>query len=172
MKLFPKEYIESIWQYDFEKAYASGKKLILFDIDNTVAPHGAPASEETVKQFLRIKKLGFRFMAISNNNEERVKKFAEKVRADYVFDAEKPSAKGYEEAIKKAGVSKAEALFFGDQIFTDILGANRAGIDCVLVKPIDRKTDEIQIKFKRLLERPVIRAYFRHKHLAINDYFS
>ena len=56
-------------------------------------------------------------------------------------------------------------FFFGDQIFTDIWGANRAGIDSVLVKPVDKSTDEIQIVFKRFLEKPFIKAFFQRKGL-------
>ena len=56
--------------------------------------------------------------------------------------------------MKKMGTDAGETLFVGDQIFTDIWGANRAGMDTILTDPVDRSTDEIQIVIKRFLERP------------------
>ena len=169
--LFPAEYSASVSGYDFDAAYAAGKRLILFDIDNTFVPHGAPADEKTKELFKKLKEKGFRFCGISNNKEPRVRMFCDAVGVPYVFNAGKPAKGGYLEALRKCGAKPDEALFFGDQIFTDIWGANRAGIDSVLVKPIDRGTDEIQIRLKRLLEKPVIKAFFREKGLAIYDYF-
>ena len=71
-----------------------------------------------------------------------------------MYDAGKPGTRGYLEAMKKMGISAAETLFVGDQIFTDIWGANRAGMDTILTNPVDRSTDEIQIVVKRFLEKP------------------
>ena len=78
-----------------------------------------------------------------------MKPFADQVRSGYVYDAGKPGTRGYLEAMKKMGISAAETLFVGDQIFTDIWGANRAGMDTILTNPVDRSTDEIQIVVKR-----------------------
>ena len=72
-------------------------------------------------------------------------------------------------ACEEMGLSPAQVCFIGDQIFTDILGANRAGIKSVLVRPINRSTDEIQIFFKRFLEKPVIKAFLKEKKLAGKD---
>lgn len=169
--LFPSDYVASIFDYDFDGAYRRGKRLVIFDIDNTFVPHGAPADEESLAFISELKEKGFAFCAVSNNKEPRVKMFCDAAGVPYIYDAGKPSAGGYLAAAKKAGVSREQSIFFGDQIFTDILGANRAGIESVLVKPVDRSTDEIQIRLKRLLEKPVVRAFFRQKNLAIGDYF-
>ena len=56
--------------------------------------------------------------------------------------------------------TKENTLFIGDQIFTDVLGANRAGLYTIMVKPIHPK-EEIQIVLKRYLERIVLFFYFR-----------
>ena len=77
----------------------------------------------------------------------------------YIYKANKPSVKGYEEAMKIMGTDKGTTLFVGDQIFTDILGANRTGIRTVMVKPILKWKEEIQIIFKRLLEAVVLLGY-------------
>lgn len=170
--MFPSEYSDSFYSYDFESAYRAGRRLILFDIDNTMVPHGAPPDERCQSKVRELKSLGFKLCAVSNNKEPRVSSFCSELELPYVFDAGKPAAKGYRSAMKKCGMTEAETIFFGDQIFTDILGALHAGIHCVLVRPIDRSTDEIQIRFKRILEKPVITAYFREKGLAIREYFN
>ena len=171
MRLYPDEYIKRISDYDFEGAYRAGKRLVLFDIDNTIVPHGYPADQRAEELFERLKAAGFRLCAVSNNKEPRVKMFCDSLKVPYIFSAGKPKPDGYERAMSLCCAEREETIFFGDQIFTDIIGANNAGIHSVLVKPIDRKTDEIQIKIKRFLEKPVVIAFFRHKKLAIDDYF-
>ena len=168
---FPSEYISSFYDYDFEAAYQGGRRLILFDIDNTLVPHGAPPDIRCRKRVTELKSMGFKLCAVSNNKEPRVRSFCEELKLPYIYNADKPSTKGYKRAMRNCGANRDETMFFGDQIFTDIMGARRAGIYSVLVKPIDRRTDEIQIKLKRFLEKPVLRVYFREKGLAIADYF-
>ena len=162
---FPKGYVHSIYEYDFDRAYAEGKRLILFDVDTTPVPHGAPADEKAKELIRSLKEKGFSFCSVSNNKEPRVKSFCDELGVPYVHKAGKPSAGGYRKAMELYGAAPSETLFFGDQIFTDIWGANRAGIDSVLVKPVDKSTDEIQIVFKRFLEKPFIKAFFQRKGL-------
>ena len=171
MKLYPDDYVGRITDYDFDAAYVRGKRAVLFDIDNTLVPHGAPADEDIKRFFGRLSARGFRVCAVSNNKEPRVRSFCEAVGAPYICQAGKPMADGYRRALKGLEASAMEAVSFGDQISTDIIGANLAGIESVLVRPVDRSTDEIQIKFKRIFEKPIIKAFFRSKKLAINDYF-
>lgn len=172
MRIYPDDYVISAADYDFKKAYDDGKRAVLFDIDNTIVPHGAPSDENAEKLFFKLREIGFKLCAVSNNKEPRVKSFCEKSGIPYVYKAGKPKKDGYLRALDILNVKSKDAIFFGDQIFTDIIGANRAGVYSILVKPIDRKTDEIQIKLKRILEKPIIMSFFRHKKLAIKEYFS
>ena len=75
---FPDRYIASTYVIDFEKLYEKGVRGLIFDIDNTLVPHGAPADKRAVELFARLKKIGFRCCLISNNQEPRVKMFNEK----------------------------------------------------------------------------------------------
>lgn len=170
--MFPSEYVRSIYEYDFGKAYSDGMRLVLFDIDNTLVPHGAPADARSIELIDKLKRTGFVLSAVSNNKEPRVKMFCDAAGVPYVCNAGKPGTRGYLEAIGRSGCKTEETIFFGDQIFTDIIGADRAGIHSVLVRPIDRGTDEIQIKLKRFIEKPVITAFFKEKGIAIGDYFN
>ena len=134
-----------------KKLYNDGYRGILFDIDNTLVPHGAPADERAIALFKKLKQIGFTTCLISNNKEPRVKSFCDKVDSDYIFKAGKPLPGGYEEGIRKMKTTKENTLFIGDQIFTDVLGANRAGLYTIMVKPIHPK-EEIQIVLKRYIE--------------------
>lgn len=154
--LYPKKIIASVYELDWETISRTYHGVI-FDIDNTLVPHGAPADEKAQALFARIHGLGMRTMLVSNNGEARVKPFAKKVDTQYVYKAGKPKKGGYEEAMRRMGTTREDTLFIGDQIFTDVWGANRAGICSMLTKPIDPSTDEIQIVIKRWFERPFIR---------------
>ena len=159
---YPDEYLESTYIIDFDKLYRDGYRGVIFDIDNTLVPHGAPADERAVKLFERLRAIGLDYCLISNNQEPRVKPFAEKVQSKYVFNAHKPSTKNYIKAMELMHTDRGNTVFIGDQLFTDVWGANRAGIRTILVKPIDPK-EEIQIVLKRYLERIVLWAYERKK---------
>ena len=158
--LYPDEYMDSTYAIDFKKLYKDGYRGILFDIDNTLVPHGAPADERAIALFKELKQIGFTTCLISNNKEPRVKSFCDKVASAYIFKAGKPLPGGYEEGIRKMKTTKENTLFIGDQIFTDVLGAKRAGLYTIMVKPIHPK-EEIQIVLKRYLERIVLFFYFR-----------
>ena len=74
--------------------------------------------------------------------------FAKKVNSPYIYKGGKPSVKGYEKAMKVMGTGRETTFFVGDQLFTDVWGANRAGLYSILVRPINPK-EEIQIVLKR-----------------------
>lgn len=160
-RFYPDECRESVYTMDFEGYYQEGYKGILFDIDNTLVPHGAPSQKKAEQLFEKLRKIGFDTCLISNNKEPRVKPFADAVKSKYIFNADKPSAKNYIKAMKIMGTTAENTLFVGDQIFTDVYGAKKAGIHSVLVKPIHPK-EEIQIVLKRKLEKIVLTSYNRH----------
>ena len=149
---------DSVYKLDFEGLYVKGYRGIIFDIDNTLVPHGAPADKQAIRLFKRLHRLGFETMLLSNNKEPRVKPFADLVKSKYVFDAHKPSRKNYRKAMELMNTDVTTTYFIGDQIFTDVYGANRTGIPSILVKPIHPK-EEIQIVLKRKLEKIVLFFY-------------
>ena len=160
-KFYPDCWIDSAYEVDYEKLYAEGYRGIIYDVDNTLGPHGAPADERAVRLFERLHQIGFSVMLLSNNKEPRVKSFAEDVKyAGYIFKADKPSPKGYEKAMERMGTNRTNTFFIGDQLFTDVWGAKNAGLRNFLVKPIDPK-EEIQIVIKRRLEWIVLWFYER-----------
>ena len=161
-KLYPTKYLDSSYSIDYEQLYRSGIRGLIYDIDNTLGEHGMPATERAIKLFEQLRSIGFDTCLISNNKEPRVKPFADAVGSKYVYDAHKPSRKNYIRAMELMGTDTGNTYFIGDQIFTDVYGANRAGIPSILVKPIHPK-EEIQIVLKRKLEKIVLFCYKRRK---------
>lgn len=164
-RFFPDRYVASTYVIDFEKLYEEGYRGLIFDIDNTLVPHGAPADARAIALFDRLKKIGFKCCLISNNQEPRVKMFNEPIQVDYVYNAYKPSTKNYRKAMEIMGTDETNSVFIGDQLFTDVWGAKRTGISNILVKPIHPK-EEIQIVLKRYLEKIVLYFYARSKKQA------
>lgn len=159
---FPDDFVASTYVIPFEKLYEEGYRGLIFDIDNTLVPHGAPADERAKKLFARLKEIGFDCCLLSNNQESRVQMFNEEIQVHYIYDAHKPSVKNYQKAMELMETDLHSTIFIGDQLFTDVWGAKRAGIRTILVKPIHPK-EEIQIVLKRQLEKIVLYFYMRQK---------
>ena len=155
---FPDEYMASAYVIPFEELYKEGYRGVIFDIDNTLVMHGAPADDRAKKLFAELKKMGYAFCLLSNNQEPRVKMFNEEIGAYYIYNAHKPSTKNYVKAMELMGTNKENTLFVGDQLFTDVWGAKRATIRNILVKPIHPK-EEIQIVLKRIPEKLILFVY-------------
>jgi len=157
---YPGEYLNSTYLIDFDKLYIDGYRGLIFDIDNTLVEHGVAADLRVIDLFKKLRKIGFSTCLISNNQEPRVKPFADKVKTMYVSNAHKPSTTNYIKAMRLMDTNKQNSIFIGDQLFTDVWGANRAGIRTILVKPIGKK-EEIQIVLKRFFEKIVLYFYKR-----------
>lgn len=161
--LYPDEYLRSAYEIDYDRLYKEGCRGLIFDIDNTLVPHGAPADKRAIRLFARLKELGFDCVLLSNNKEPRVKMFSDKAGTRYIFKAGKPKPRNFRRAMELMHTDTDSTVFIGDQIFTDIAGANLAGIHSILVEPINPK-EEIQIVLKRYLEKIVL-FFYRRKRL-------
>lgn len=133
-KFYPYAYVDSVFVIDYEKLYALGYRGLIFDIDNTLVHHGDDSTPEVDALFLRLHSLGFKTVLLSNNSEERIKSFIKNIDTQYIEDAKKPETSGYLKAVKMMGLKKEEVIFIGDQLFTDILGANKCRLASILVK--------------------------------------
>lgn len=159
---FPDEYYSSAYVIDFLQYYKDGYRGIIFDIDNTLVPHGAPADERSIALFKHLKEIGFEALLLSNNKEERVAMFNEQIGVHMIWKANKPFPEKYREAMKIMKTDEKSTLFIGDQLFTDVWGAKNAGIRSILVQPMNPR-EEIQIVLKRKLEAVVLHFYLK-KH--------
>ena len=140
MRMFyPDRREKSAYTIDYADLYRKGYRGVIFDIDNT---------------------LGFSTCLLSNNQKPRVAPFADAVGSIYIENAHKPSVKNYQEACRRMGIKEEQAVFVGDQLFTDVYGAKRTGLYNILTEPINPK-EEIQIVLKRYLEHIVLFFYER-----------
>ena len=160
---YPDEYLDSTYEIDFDLLYKKGYRGVIFDIDNTLVPHGAPADARAEALISHLESIGFSCCLLSNNQRTRVELFNKNIGVNFIEDAHKPSVKSYQKAMKMMGTDTENTLFVGDQLFTDVFGARRTGIHSILVKPIHPK-EEIQIVLKRYLEKIVLHFYLKEQH--------
>ena len=138
---------------------ANGIRALILDIDNTLAPYEEPdPNERVLAWFSALKEAGIVAAFVSNNDFERVSRFNRKIGIPMYPKGKKPLKKYMRRAIDSLGVSPHETAIMGDQIFTDVWAGRNVGIRCIVVPPIKDKTDFFT-KFKRVLERPILRYY-------------
>ena len=161
-KFYPNSYVDSVFNIDYPKLYKLGYRGIIFDIDNTLVHHGDDSTPEVDELFKYIQNIGFKTLLLSNNSNERVKSFIKNIDTLYIHNAEKPKKKNYLKAIEMLEIKKEEAVVIGDQVFTDVLGANRSKLDSILVEYI-KEPNETNIGKRRKLENKVLEFYFKSK---------
>ena len=136
---------------------SKGIQGIILDVDNTLISNTKEtAGKEIFDWIFELVGAGLKLCIVSNGKGKRVKKFNESFDLPMVFKAMKPAKRGYAKALEILGTQREQTVGIGDQLFTDVWGANRAGIKSLLVRPIDSH-EQATIKFKRLLEKPTIK---------------
>ena len=98
---FPDEYLDSAYVIDYDRLYREGYRGLIYDIDNTLVPHGAPADERAIALFAHLRELGFGYCLLSNNQIERVSSFADAIGAQFIENAHKPSVRNYKNRHRK-----------------------------------------------------------------------
>lgn len=157
-QFYPGAYADNVFGIDFQRLYDKGYRGILFDVDNTLVHHGEDSTPEVDALFRNLHQMGFKTILISDNGESRLQRFVANIDTPYIANADKPETKSYFKALDILDVSKEQAIFIGDQIFTDILGANRSGIDSILVHFIQVKKNE-KIGIRRHIEKVILFFY-------------
>lgn len=141
-----------------------GVKAVVLDIDNTLEPYENPKPGERVLNWLdSLKKVGIKTAIVSNNGRERVELFNAEIGMPAYYKAKKPFKKNILKALSDLNVKPEDAAFMGDQVFTDVWAAHNAGLKAILVPPIKDKRD-LLTRFKRLLEKPVLKKYEKRKN--------
>ena len=163
-KFFPTHYLKSIFEIKIENLQKEGIKGIIFDIDNTLVPYDeAEPNDKIINFFQQLREAGLKITLVSNNTEDRVVKFNEKLKVFALHKSQKPLTKNFKKALRLMDCTKNEAVIVGDQIFTDVYGGNKSGIKTILVVPVSDK-DEWITKIKRGLEKKVIQYYERNNN--------
>lgn len=164
---FPTVYVEDVFSIDYQNLYDSGIRGVIFDIDNTLVPHGNDSTPQVDNLFKTIHSIGLKTLLLSNNSEERIMRFNKKIDTLYICDAGKPSVSAFYNALEKLKMKRMEVVVIGDQVFSDICGANHCGIKSILVKYIGFH-DKGWKGYKRILES-IILWLFRLKSRKNND---
>jgi uncharacterized protein len=160
VKLKPTAMVEAVWMISPEKLRQRGIRSVLFDLDNTVVDwnqeHVRPEVLEWANQ---CREAGLTLCICTNAHKKpRIERIAQQLGASYVATAGKPGVRGYRAALELVGCTPQEAVMIGDQVFTDIWGANRAGLATILVRPLCTR-DFPATKITRFFERRVLRRW-------------
>lgn len=132
-----------------------GIRLLMLDFDNTIVPYTTDVPTGEMISWLRdMRKSSIQLCVVSNSRKDRVRWFCEKYGLDCITHARKPFQKGIRECLAKYGIPPFQAALAGDQIYTDTLGANRAGVMPILVRAIDNHN--FWLKARHVLELPFI----------------
>ncbi len=136
LNYFPNEYVEDVCSIDYDALYRKGYRALLFDIDNTLVPHGADATPEVEDLFRKLHDMGFSTALLSNNSEERIRRFIKNIDTHYIANAGKPDKRCFLQAMEMLDTDSRQTVMIGDTTHTDIAGANKAGVPSILVKYI------------------------------------
>lgn len=159
----PAHAAESLQSIDIQELWNRGKRLLLLDVDNTLVQWHADACSDEVAEWVgRAKAAGFEICIISNTTQhDRLAKIAASIGATTVRGRFKPSRSMFRLALRKFGRKPDEAIMIGDQLITDVLGANRSRIEAIWVRRLEGKEfkgTSINRKMERLLTGPIYQA--------------
>ncbi len=152
----PDMYFENIYVIDYKKLKSIGIKCLLFDLDNTISSYESTEPDKKLKELFYTLQKDFKLVIISNNKKERVRPFKEKLNVDSSYSSMKPLKKKYLKIMDIYNFKDTQIASIGDQLITDIYGANRVGITSILVNPIS-PNEPLRTRINRSIERKIIR---------------
>lgn len=154
-KLLPKMQVKSVFDLEYRFFKENNIKVIIFDIDNTLVPHGKPSTPE-VKRFIEgLLEKGLTVCLLSNNCKKRVEIFNHDLKLFAIYRGMKPLSKYFKIILRKYNAMPQETAIIGDQLLSDILGGNLMGMFTILVSPISSK-ESLIVKPKRWLEKIIL----------------
>ncbi len=152
--------VHRVWEITPELLKAHSIRGLLLDIDNTLTTHDNPVPAKGVEAWVEtMKAAGIKLCLVSNNHPPRVAPFATALGLDYVCESHKPRSCGFRRGAVVCGLEKKELAVVGDQIFTDVLGANLYGAACIYTQPIEMEATRF-FRFKRVMEKPFLPKKF------------
>lgn len=161
--IYPKEYFNSVKDIKIEFLNKNNIKGLILDVDNTLINLDKQMPAGVSDWAKNLKENGIKMCILSNSNKiKKVEAVAKIIEVPYIFFAKKPLKSGFLRAQKILKLENENIAVVGDQIFTDIIGANRCGMFSILVKPIEEK-DYLLTRIKRPLEKFIIKKYEKLK---------
>lgn len=157
LSFLPTIMVDAVTRLTPEFLAEQGIRLLMLDFDNTIVPYTTNTPTEAMAQWLeRLLQSDIKLCVVSNSRNDRVKKFCKAYGLDCITHAGKPSTRGIKQCMIQYGMEPSQCALAGDQIYTDTLGANRAGVRSILVKAIHNHT--ILLKLRHVAEMPFILA--------------
>ena len=155
--LLPKVIAPALTDVDGALLRRLGVELLMLDFDNTIVPYTTSVPTEQMERWLDwVKRSGVQVCVVSNSRKERVKVFCRHYGIDCITHARKPFSQGIRQCLERYGIPARQAALVGDQIYTDVLGANRMGVTSILVSAIHNHN--FWLKARHVLELPFIFA--------------
>jgi len=165
MIFYPKGYFNKVSEISLEYLKENNIKGLILDVDNTLIDYYRNISEETINWANSLKENGIKMCILSNSNKkEKVKEVAGKLGLEYTYFGMKPLKRGFKKAKKMLSLENDEIAAVGDQIFTDVIGANRMKMFSILVEPIEEK-DILVTLIKRPIENYIKKQYLKTKDI-------
>ena len=161
MKIFNATlYFQRITEITIEALKQNDIECLLLDVDNTLSTHHGTVLVDGLAEWLQnMRQNGIKLVVVSNSKFKRIKPFADKIGLDFVSLALKPLPFGYKKGIKKLGCDKQNVAIVGDQLFTDIIGANALKIKSILVRPVKLESGW-SFKIRRYFEKKILKERF------------
>ena len=161
MNIYPKLYCDKVTDIKTDFLKENNIKALILDVDNTLLDIDRQMVKGLVEWHDKIIKAGIKTIILSNSNKiDKIKKVANALNVEYLYLGLKPMKIGFKKAITKLDLEPQNIAAVGDQIFTDVIGANRCGLFPILVKPISEK-DIWLTKWKRPIEQKIINNYLK-----------
>ena len=149
----------SVWEIHPDVLADCRIRGLMLDLDNTVLAWRSPEITEQVREWLgQVQSAGIRACLVSNASRRRLARHAERLGIPGFHSARKPFRRALRKAIRMLGLEPQEVVMVGDQLFTDVLAANRLGIPSVLVLPLSVETEPRWMRFVRRLENRILRS--------------
>ena len=171
-KFVPDMYLKSVYDIDYAKLKKKGIKCIIFDLDNTLSAVNVDKPTKKIKDLIEdIKELNLRVLIVSNSPKKRVEPFKEGLNVDSAYFACKPLSIKYKKIMNMYKLKPTEIACVGDQLLTDIFGANRLDLLSILVNPIGN-TDFTITKFNRSIEAFIYKKLEKKELLKKGKYYE
>jgi HAD superfamily phosphatase (TIGR01668 family) len=155
----PTTYAKDIYSINYQKLLNQNINILLFDIDNTIGDNtDKTPNQKAIELFKKLKKDGFQIFIISNAFKKRAIRYGKVLDTKAYYFSIKPLKRQYIRIIKENKLSNENIAAIGDQLLTDILGANKMKIVSILVDPIS-KNESILTKINRIKENKLIKKY-------------
>ena len=168
----PDIYQKSVYTINYKSLKDAGIKIVIFDLDNTLGPISATEPTKKLKElFEDIKKLGLKPIIMSNSKMKRVAPFKDELYVDAACSSKKPLKRKYKKIFALYDAKPNEVAAVGDQLITDVFGANRMGITSILVNQISTN-DFLKTKFNRFLEGIILNHFKKRGVFARGEYYE